>query len=209
MLYLLTFGGTYRGLPEFYGILMGPRSYGVWAGIKEGRPWALDNDCFNGGFDPDAFFRKMDILQPYSGTCLFATLPDVVGSAEETLRLYAEWIGRYREYPFPVAFVAQDGQELLPLPDDFDVLFVGGSTEWKLGKGAKKCVAMAKRSGKGIHVGRVNSRRRIRHCRSLGVDTVDGTFASFGRNRNLPMLTRWMEEVKAQPVLPYALMSAR
>jgi hypothetical protein len=41
-----------------------------------------------------------------------------------------DWI---RYAGFPVAFVARDDLEHLTVPwDDFDALFIGGSTSWKL-----------------------------------------------------------------------------
>lgn len=59
--------------------------------------------------------------------------------------------------------------------DEFDWLFVGGTTEWKLSKEAARCIKYAKEHEKKVHVGRVNSRKRYAHFRLLGVDTCDGT----------------------------------
>ena len=44
----------------------------------------------------------------------------------------------------------------------------------------------AKRAGKWIHVGRVNSERRIRWAASLGADSIDGTGWAVWRDTNLP-----------------------
>jgi hypothetical protein len=78
--------------------------------------------------------------------------------------------------------------------DEFDVLFLGGSTEWKLGEAAAALTAEAKSRGKHVHMGRVNSRKRYRYARSIGCDSVDGTYLVFGPTVNLPKLLSWLEE---------------
>ena len=88
--------------------------------------------------------------------------------------------------------MAQDGLEVLPVPwESFDVLFIGGSTEWKLGPHARALIAEAKARGKWVHMGRVNSRRRFLYADLLGCDSVDGTYLVFGPDVNLPRLINW------------------
>lgn len=115
--------------------------------------------------------------------------------------LHGEWCTLARSAPhlpairtlgYPAALVAQDGLEHLDVPwDDFDALFIGGSTEWKLGKAAARLVAEAKRRGKHVHMGRVNSRRRWSYAEHIGCDSVDGTFLAFGPDANLRRLQVW------------------
>ena len=76
-------------------------------GIKEGAPWAGDNQAFTQGFDPDIFFPWLDTMSPYRDNCLFLTVPDVVGDAVGTVNLWRKWAGRF--HGWPLAFVAQDG----------------------------------------------------------------------------------------------------
>lgn len=76
----------------------------------------------------------------------------------------------------------------------FDVLFIGGSTEWKLGPGARALVAEAKRRGKWVHMGRVNSGRRWSYAEHIGCDSVDGTFLAFGPDLNMRRLRGWTEQ---------------
>lgn len=143
-------------------------------------PWAADNDCFN-GFDPPAWRRMLDRLKPQAETCLFVTVPDIVGDAYETARMFAMHQEEVRRRGLPSALVLQDGVE------EFDAwlaftwhrisaVFVGGSTEWKLGPAAAELAREAKRQGKWVHWGRVNSERRIDYIRSTGAcDSFDGT----------------------------------
>jgi hypothetical protein len=164
-------------------------------------PWAADNDCF-AGFDQDRYLDMLEAIT-YRAGCLFVTCPDVVADAHATLRLFEQWrpalacvwasvneadVDPGQPTHQPIALVAQDGLERLPVPwDQFETLFVGGSTQWKLGPHAAALIRHAKRHGKWVHVGRVNTLRRITWFKALGVDSIDGSgFARFTRAR-LPM----------------------
>ena len=48
-------------------------------------------------------------------------------------------------------------------------------TGWKLSQAAGSLAIEAKRRGKQLHMGRVNSNRRLRYAYDLHCDTVDGT----------------------------------
>jgi hypothetical protein len=109
--------------------------------------WAADNDCF-AGFDEGRYLNMLQALTCRPG-CLFITCPDVVADAGATLRRFDQWrpvlqlvwatvneddVDPDQPVHQPIAFVAQDGQERLPVPwERFEALFVGGSTQWKLG----------------------------------------------------------------------------
>lgn len=64
--------------------------------------------------------------------------------------------------------------------------------DWKLGPAVRELVTEAKRRGKHVHAGRVNSGRRYRYFRDLGCDSADGTFLIKGAEQNLPRLLRWL-----------------
>lgn len=155
--------------------------------------WAMDNGCFTDTYPgDDAYLSTLDRYAEHRGRCLFVAVPDVVGDAEATLARFQPMAGRIRAAGWPVALVGQDGMENLALPwEDFDWLFVGGSTEWKLGPGAEALIRQEQAHGKRVHVGRVNSATRFRRFRSLGCDTADGTFLAFGPDINAPKLRRW------------------
>jgi len=144
-----------------------------------GWPWAADNDCFQ-GLDPAAYIRMLDALVGAPGECLFVTVPDVVADALATAKLFEVWWRALARRGLPAALVAQDGLEHLErwlsmAWPRIDALFLGGSTDWKLGPSAEALVAAAKDRGKWVHMGRVNSSCRIRYAASIGCDSVDGT----------------------------------
>jgi hypothetical protein len=129
--------------------------------------FAIDNNCGPGkngrpgsGYPGDNAYLHLlgtladadgaDPCDPGTSSCLFAVAPDVVGDAAATLRRSERILPLIRYYtPFPAAFVAQDGLEHLDVPwDEFDALFTGGSTSWKLGPAARALAAQARQHGK-------------------------------------------------------------
>lgn len=167
--------------------------------------WCADNGCFGKGYPGDeqwlAWLKKN---AADAASCLFATAPDVVGDALATLERSRPWLPKIRQLGYPAAFVAQDGLEDLEVPwDEFDVLFIGGSTEWKLGAAARVIVAEAKARAKHVHMGRVNSYRRFRYAEMIGCDSADGTFLAFGPDTNLPRLMRWINDTNDQPAFDF------
>ena len=105
----------------------------------------------------------------------WVTVPDVVGKAKETLDLFHRWQPEIPVF-LPKAFVGQDGCEDQDLPwGEFQCLFIGGTTDWKLSRAAVDVAGEAKRRGKLFHLGRVNSQKRLRYAQFIGADSVDGT----------------------------------
>lgn len=168
--------------------------------------WAADNGCFNDRtyVGDNAWWAWLERNAGEPG-CLFATAPDVVGDAGATLARSVPWLPRIRALGYRAALVAQDGLEHLTVPwDELDVLFIGGSTAWKLGPRAADLAHHAIDRGKRVHVGRVNSARRLRHASAIGAHTADGTFLAFAPDTNVPRLTAWLDQLHAQPHLPLA-----
>lgn len=165
--------------------------------IPENALVCLDNGVFGKGFPGDekwlAWVRRH---QPIADRVLFVVAPDVVGDAAATLERSLPFLPQIRAMGFPAAFVAQDGQENLDVPwDAFDCLFIGGSTEWKLGHHVPPLVREAKARGKWVHAGRVNSARRFAHFELMGCDSADGTYIAFGPDINLPTVLRWTQSL--------------
>jgi DNA-binding XRE family transcriptional regulator len=163
--------------------------------------WAADNACFNHpeDFDADKYLAWLSTFPlEQRSSCLFAPAPDVVGDAVKTLERSAPVLPLIRSLGFKAALVAQDGLENLTVPwDELDVLFIGGSTEWKLSPAARELSAEAKRRGKRIHMGRVNSFKRLKIADDFGCDTADGTYLAFGPTINLPRLLGWLNQLSA------------
>lgn len=208
MLYMATASGTLVREAMSSGLLCQITSVAARNTIVAGVPyWCADNSKFsskkNRGYPgDDEYLSWLTSLVPQAGNCLFAVAPDVVGDAAATLALSTPMLPRIRALGFPAALVAQNGLEYLAVPwDTFDVLFIGGDTEWKLGAAARALIVEAKRRGKRVHMGRVNSRKRVLYADAIGCDTVDGTYVAFGPDTNLPNVLAWQRELNTQGVM--------
>lgn len=152
----------------------------------KGQLWAADNGRFSkpATYSDDKYLAWLRKRAVYLDSCLFATAPDVVGDAAATLEMSRPMLPQIRALGYKAALVAQDGLESLDVPwDEFDCLFVGGTTKWKLSEHAYSLVQEAKRRGKWTHMGRVNSWQRFRAAAAAGYDSADGTVLRFDPNR--------------------------
>ena len=135
--------------------------------------FAIDNGAFS-RFEPDNFLSLLERERPRRDLCRFVCAPDVVGSARRTMECFGFW--KERLAGWPIAFVCQYGQENFDIPwSEIAAIFIGGSTEWKLGKAAAHCVKAANIIGKWCHAGRVNTPGRFEYFKELGADSIDGT----------------------------------
>ncbi len=174
-----------------------------------GTLWGADTGCFSqpDSFNAEAYLGWLDARKEWRDRCLFATAPDRVGDAAGTLEQSAALLPAIRRLGYRAALVAQDGLEDLPVPwDDFDVLFVGGTTRWKLSEDAYRLAYEAEQRGKWTHMGRVNSWRRLKAAAvtgydSSGFDSCDGTYLKFGPDILLPRLMGWIETLRSQGTL--------
>lgn len=102
----------------------------------------------------------------------------------------------------PVAFVSQDGMSDEDVPwRDIDALFVGGTSEWKTGHESGALISAAHARGKWVHMGRVNTARRLHAAVTLGCDSVDGNFLAPAPDENWRRLRRWLDAPQQAMVL--------
>jgi hypothetical protein len=150
--------------------------------------FGADNGCFAGKWVEEKHFDWLAQLPP--DKCLFAVSPDVYPDAAESLRRGLEFAPIIRDMGFPVAVVAQDGAERLHWPwDQIDCLFLGGQQrprgrlEWKESEAAAHLAREARNAGCWVHMGRVNSLRRMERARLMGCQSADGTFLKWRKRR--------------------------
>ena len=137
--------------------------------------FAIDNGAYS-RFDPAGFERLLDRLRLQQHWCRFVAVPDVVGSAIRTSEVFAYWHRLPTMRGWPLAYVCQDGQDAHPIPWPWvRAVFIGGSTDFKMGPVAAQCIKAAQAMGKWTHVGRVNTPGRFEYFEKLGVDSIDGT----------------------------------
>ncbi|MFD9056140.1 hypothetical protein ACFWCM_12570 [Streptomyces albidoflavus] len=175
--------------------------------VPDGAFYACDNGKFGKGWPgATAWYTWLTRTVNRYGAdrCLWAVAPDIPFDAAGTLTESLPWLTRIRDLGIPAAFAAQDGCNQLDggLPwDAFDVLFLAGSTEWKIGPVAERLSREAHERGKSVHMGRVNSRQRLGIAGWFGCETADGTYLAFGPDQNLPKLMSWLGEIGHAPSL--------
>ena len=187
------------------GVLVSPRSGNSIEKIATGgRPWACDNDAFL-AWDMERYWVMLSrVAKADRSRLLWVTVPDVVADARETLNRWWEWYPQLDSLGLPAAFVGQDGIESLmdEIPwHEMAAWFVGGSTDWKLSEASEGLCREAKGRGKWVHVGRVNSHKRLRHCVEVGADSVDGRQWSAWADTKIPGGLQCIRKLKGQPVL--------
>jgi hypothetical protein len=171
--------------------------------VPECAAWCADNGCFGGGYPgDDGYLAYLGALAEHQARCAFAVAPDVPFDMTASLERSRPMLARIRSLGYPVALAAQNGSGAVSIPwAEFDVLFLGGDTAWKLGPEARDLTAAARASGKRVHMGRVNSLRRLRYADAIGCDSADGTYLAFGPDVNLPRLLGWLRAVNDQGAL--------
>lgn len=177
--------------PGYLGHLYSP---GSQRGPFEWLPYALDNGRFSAWshgtvWNESAYIKMLEWAKKSGQSPLWALVPDVVADRKATLREWEKWAPIVREYKWPLAFAAQDGMTPEDVPSDAEVVFIGGSTEWKWANAWKFCEAFPR-----VHIGRVNTYRKLRHCEKIGAESVDGTGWTRGDKRQLDGLYKWLQE---------------
>ena len=150
-------------------------------------PYACDNGVFARspiGTRPDAgwwqregetaWLKMLDKI-PTNQPPLFVLLPDVVLDWPATMARAAVYRREVNGRRLSCALALQDGCDFR---DVFrfapHAVFVGGSTAWKWAN-VRRIVCAFAPLGIHVHVGRVNGKAHLWHCREAGVNSCDGT----------------------------------
>lgn len=154
------------------------RSPPVW---PDGHParYALDNGAWSAYVAGRAFpvTEFESALDQVGKNADFIVIPDVVGAGIQSLAFSCSWVPRLLDVGPLLLLPVQNGvtrQEVAPFLSERVGIFVGGTTEWKLAT-LREWGALARETGCYLHVGRVNSGRRIRLCRDAGAHSFDGS----------------------------------
>lgn len=178
--------------PGKIGWLLGPSS--IAKTKLRSIPFALDNDAYaafsnNTAWDESKWLQMLDSIKASGRSPLWVLVPDVVADKAATLARWRRYAPVAAAYGWPLAFAVQDGMTPADIPDHADVLFIGGTTAWKW-----QSLPVWSKTGRHIHVGRVNEVRRLFTCQRLKVKSVDGTgwFRGTAFGRQAVALGQWL-----------------
>lgn len=200
---------TLRRLAPRHGDLLGclptPHTGNSPTSLAElGLPMAGDNGCFN-GLDSEAFVVMLNTYREAEVKLDWVTVPDRVEDGDETFRLWGRWQTVVRAFGFRPAMVLQDGMTRFDVHQfDPPVLFIGGSDDFKLGPLAANLTSDWLEKGRPVHMGRVNTKKRIEYAVRIGCTSCDGTGYSKWPDTNIPKGLRWIRramDIERQPAL--------
>lgn len=141
--------------------------------------WALDNGAWTAyqsgkDWDPVPFLKLCSKL---GEGAQWVVVPDIVAGGLASLELSLDWLPKLVGVAKHRLLAVQDGmspEDIKPYLSSSVGIFVGGSTEWKLNT-LNSWGALAKETNCYLHIGRVNTIKRINRCQDAGAHSFDGT----------------------------------
>lgn len=175
--------GTRRNLAAMrdhgFGLLLTPDRPEMRDGFDR---YAIDNGAWGAHQRGERWMpqRWLALVRVHGHGADWCVLPDIVCGGSRSLALSCWWLPRVFSLSPRWLIAVQDGME----PETVSRLlgprvgvFVGGSTEWKLSS-MEAWGHVCRESGAWLHVGRVNSAKRIATCSLSGAHSCDGTSAT-------------------------------
>ncbi len=134
---------------------------GIYADTVAGRKWE---------FEP--FLKLLYKAKESPVDPKFVVVPDVLFDAEQTKKRFNYYKQKIKQlgFKFRLAMAVQDGMTPNDIPSKDVVAFIGGSTKFKHEQTSKFVDA-----GFDVHVGRVNTIKRLLWASQLGCASVDGS----------------------------------
>ena len=155
--------------------------------------YAIDNGIFGAtvgkrDWTPEPFFGMLETVAQKVKP-MWVVVPDAMGDKDETLRRWDKYADTCRLFEMTLAFAAQDGMTPDDVPDGAEVVFIGGSTEWKWRHLTEFTAAFPR-----VHVGRVNTYRLLWMADRAGAESCDGTGWFRGDQNQIAGLWRYLNE---------------
>jgi hypothetical protein len=149
---------------------------------NEGFGYALDNGAWSAftqgrAFDEPLFLRALSLMGARAD---WTVIPDIVAGGHASLELSLRWMRRVLDESPCGMLAVQNGMtvaDVRPFVGARVGVFVGGDTRWKMETLGEWC-RLGREAGAVVHVGRVNSAKRISACVVAGATSFDGTSAT-------------------------------
>lgn len=191
--------------PGRIGWLISPEG---WRTPPSWMPYALDNGAFGAWvnkrkWDEKAFLELLRTAAQNKSRPIWVVVPDVVTDREATIKRWFKWVPRIKNIlpNTPLAFAVQDGMSPEDVPANADLVFVGGSTEWKW----RYLRTWTDRFAR-VHVARVNTAGKLWQCYEAGAESCDGTGWMRGGEERLHELEFFLEQTTGGDRRPQTIM---
>lgn len=185
--------------PDRVGMLFSP------AGKRKPRrlKWGMDNGIYSAWvksdystdmseqrshWDEEAFRDMLVWAKELDTEPEWVVVPDVPANPEATMAEFAKWRPLIESHGYKPAMAAQDGMTPSDIPEGV-VCFMGGTNDFKWPQLQHFCDSLPT-----VHVGRVNTYRRLWQCHDAGAASVDGTGFFRGCQRQLKGLIDYLKE---------------
>ena len=160
--------------------------------VCEWLPYSIDNGRFavwqkKTEWAEHSFITYLEFYAEQSLKPNWVVVPDCVGDKDKTLQEWEKWQPVLVDYGIPLAFCVQDGMMPQDVPNNADVVFVGGTFAWKWSN-----LHFFTQSFENVHVGRVNTFRHLQTCKELGATSCDGT-GWFRHSNRWQTLEKWFK----------------
>jgi hypothetical protein len=139
--------------------------------------------------------RYLFALEHFGARADFVVVPDIVLGGLESLDLSLSWLERVASATSLPLIAVQNGMtpsHLAGIIGPRVGIFIGGDDPWKEAT-AKVWSRAAHAAGAHCHMGRVNTRRRLKIAGVAGVDSFDGSGAS-RYEKHLRRMERWLRQ---------------
>ena len=145
------------------------------------RKYGLENGAYTTG-NPmfNTTWWRMAKAAQEDENCIWIVAPDAMGDWKKTLRHFDTFTNLHKFPKTKLAIVLQDWCDAIPnghdeVPwDDIVCVFVGGTDKFKYSRQCMEICEEAKRRGKWVHVGRVNTVKNIVYWYDIA-DSFDGS----------------------------------
>src|SRR3974390_2514811 len=149
--------------PGSVGVLIAP-SYEKKVPKDKWMPFALDNGAFVSWRDKhpwnaEAWMTMLRGISMAGIAPLWGAVPDVVANRDATIANWPKYRDEIKLRGWPTAFCVQDGMTPSDVPNDADLVFVGGSDCWKYPN-----LSMWTQNFPRVHCARVNAPEMIEAC---------------------------------------------
>ena len=162
-------------------------------------PYVLDNGAYSAAingrdFNWTLWWAAVDKYCNHYQVPEWLVLPDKPFDSLRTFRLWNDFYGEHTQRARTVNFAlaVQDGmtpKQIEVLPRKPDVIFIGGSTDWKWKTVKDWCSAFPR-----VHVARVNGRKSLDICHAAGAESCDGSGWFRGREAQLLEMVSYIAE---------------